>query len=365
MPKPRPSEVDSLSARADTPAPKKQAAPDVYSTAQVFADVHVTPEGTVVVLAGTPHPDSDHGYVAGDDLWDFDQDIKWNQPWNDVVWLGQIDVDVDVDELEANGLSYDVDFNRLLIHDGKTWTRRKLPKALPYGYVAPVLRDLGAPWGLSAFGVSALAFKGTGKSWKLKEVSGPGGLDLVDGVVHDGVLFGLCSENGLGRLVREGKGLRLELVGGEEQSGLRGLFVHEGTLFAFGNDGVWVLKDGALVRRHATRAPVRSLCAAPEHGVYLHTDEHAWYLPQKGKAQKLVLPKDGIHSLAFFKNRLFVSVGDQVLRMEKDRGVAPKLPFLSPGAARLVVAGDRLWTVFPHQLASSRDGKHFEPIAFR
>ncbi|MFY2564104.1 hypothetical protein ACN469_41320 [Corallococcus terminator] len=188
MPKPRPSDVDSLSTRADKPAVRTQAAPDVYSTAQVFADVHVTREGTVVVLAGTPHPDSDHGHVAGEDLWDFDQDIKWSQPWNDIVWVKQIDVDKD--ELEANGLDYDVDFNRLL-------------------------------------------------------------------------------------------------------------------------------------------------------------------------------PKDGIHSLAFFKNRLFVSVGDQVLRMEKERGVALMLPSPSHGVARLVVAGGQLWTVFPHQLASSRDGKRFEPIAFR
>ncbi|WP_408891408.1 hypothetical protein ACJ2CR_17680 [Myxococcus faecalis] len=355
---------------AKKPANKKevsatqQATPDVYTTAQVFADVHVTSDGTVRVLAGTPHPDSDHGYTAGDDLWDFDKSIKWNQPWDDRVWLEQIHMDIDEDELEANGLSYDVDFNRLLIHDGKTWTRTKLPKALPYGYVAPVLRDLGAPWGLSAFGVSALAFDGGGKGWKVKEVSGPGGLNLVDAVVHDGVLYGLCKENGLGRLVPEGKNLSLELLG-DEQSGLHRLFSHEGTLYAFGDDGVFVLEDGALAQLQPTRAPVRALCAAPEQGVYLHTDEHAWYLPPKGKARKLALPKDGIHSIAFFKNRLFVSVGQQVLRLEKDRAVAVKLPSPAPGVARLVVAGDRLWTVFPHHLTSSRDGKQFEPIAFR
>ncbi|MBZ4409905.1 hypothetical protein K8640_17005 [Myxococcus sp. XM-1-1-1] len=355
---------------AKKPANKKevsatqQATPDVYTTAQVFADVHVTSDGTVRVLAGTPHPDSDHGYTAGDDLWDFDKSIKWNQPWDDRVWLEQIHMDIDEDELEANGLSYDVDFNRLLIHDGKTWTRTKLPKALPYGYVAPVLRDLGAPWGLSAFGVSALAFDGGGKGWKVKEVSGPGGLNLVDAVVHDGVLYGLCKQNGLGRLVPEGKNLSLELLG-DEQSGLHRLFSHEGTLYAFGDDGVFVLEDGALAQLQPTRAPVRALCAAPEQGVYLHTDEHAWYLPPKGKARKLALPKDGIHSIAFFKNRLFVSVGQQVLRLEKDRAVAVKLPSPAPGVARLVVAGDRLWTVFPHHLTSSRDGKQFEPIAFR
>ncbi|NVJ21574.1 MULTISPECIES: hypothetical protein [Myxococcus] len=212
--------------------------------------------------------------------------------------------------------------------------------------------------------MSALAFEGGGKGWKLKEVSGPEGLDLVDGVVHDGVLFGLCSQNGLGRLVPEGKGLSLELVR-EGQSGLRGLFSHGGTLFAFGRDGVWMLQDGALVRRHASRAQVRSMCAAPEQGVYLHTDAHAWYLPRKGRARKLPLPKGGIHSLAFFKNRLFVSVGEKVLRMEKHRGVALKLPAPAPGFANLVVAGGRLWTVFPHHLASSSDGKRFEPIAFR
>ncbi|MCY0997660.1 hypothetical protein OWM54_10975 [Myxococcus sp. MISCRS1] len=342
----------------------KQATPDVYTTAQVFADVHVTSDGTVMVLAGTPHPDSDHGDTAGDDLWDFDKSIKWNQPWDDRVWLEQIHMDIDEDELEANGLSYDVDFNRLLIHDGKTWTRAKLPKALPYGYVAPVLRDLGAPWGLSAFGVSALAFDGGGKGWKVKEVSGPGGLNLVDAAVHDGVLYGLCEKTGLGRLVPEGKNLSLELLG-DEQSGLHRLFSHDGTLYAFGDDGVFVLEDGALAQLQPTRAPVRALCAAPEQGVYLHTDEHAWYLPRKGKARKLALPKDGIHSIAFFKNRLFVSVGQQVLRLEKDRAVAVKLPSPAPGVPRLVVAGDRLWTVFPHHLTSSRDGKQFEPIAFR
>ncbi|WP_426747690.1 hypothetical protein VZQ01_10085 [Myxococcus faecalis] len=34
----------------------KQAAPDVYATAPVFADVHVTSDGKVAALAGTPPP---------------------------------------------------------------------------------------------------------------------------------------------------------------------------------------------------------------------------------------------------------------------------------------------------------------------
>jgi|GEM_PF-5672871 len=51
--------------------------------------------------------------------------------------------------------------------------------------------------------------------------------------------------------------------------------------------------------------------------------------------------------------------------MEKDRSVALKLPSPAPGFANLVVAGGRLRTVFPHHLASSREGKRFEPIAFR
>ena len=155
--------MKELEALSGAPAGKKSATkantgPDVTSVAQVLADVHVTAQGAVVVLAATPHPDADHGYVAGDDLWDFNNRVKWNQPWTDQVWLDQVTVDEDdVDHFEP---TYDVDFNRLLTHDGKGWTRTKLPKALPYGYVASTLRDLGAPWGLTGFGVSVLAFDG-------------------------------------------------------------------------------------------------------------------------------------------------------------------------------------------------------------
>lgn len=176
--------VKELEALSGTPAGKKSATkantrPDVTSVAQVMADVHVTAQGAVVVLAATPHPDADYGYVAGDDLWDFDNRVKWNQPWTDQVWLDQVTVDEDeVDHFEP---TYDVDFNRLLTHDGKGWTRTKLPKALPYGYVASTLRYLGAPWGLTGFGVSVLAFDGGGKGWKVREVTGAAALDLVDG----------------------------------------------------------------------------------------------------------------------------------------------------------------------------------------
>ncbi|MDY7232500.1 hypothetical protein [Hyalangium rubrum] len=353
--------------RSTVPAGKKSAAkagkvPDVASVAQVLADVHVTTQGTVVVLAATPHPNSDYGYVAGDDLWDFDNGVKWNQPWTDRVWLEQVTVDVDEDEVD--NVTYDVDFNRLLTSDGKGWTRTKLPKALPYGYVASTLRDLGAPWGLTGFGVSVLAFEGGGKRWKLREVTGAVALDLVDGVIHEGTLFGLCSANGLGRLTREGKDLSFEQVG-EEQNGLRGLLSHAGTLYAYGNDGLFALEDKALVARHATRFPVTGACAGPEGSIYFHTDAQAFHLPARGKARKLALPKGPVQSLAFFKDHLFVSQDDRVLRLDDGQGTPLKVPTPAPGYPRLKIAGGRLWTVFPHHLAFTTNGKSFHTLPFR
>lgn len=124
MPKPRPTDSAALSARADKqldPFPKgvdrakADRGPDVASVAQVLADVHVTAQGTVVVLAATPHPDSDSGYVAGDDLWDFDNRVKWNQPWTDDVWLDQ----VNVDEVEVE--HFDPTYALLKVAGGRLW----------------------------------------------------------------------------------------------------------------------------------------------------------------------------------------------------------------------------------------------------
>ncbi|MCY1022736.1 hypothetical protein [Pyxidicoccus sp. MSG2] len=365
MPKPRPTNIAALPARADKQqkaAAKADTRPDVASVAQVLADVHVTAKGTVVVLAATPHPDSDYGYVAGDDLWDFDNKVKWNQPWTDEVWLDQIRVDeVEVEHFEP---TYDVDFNRLLTHDGKGWTRTKLPKALPYGYVASTLRDLGAPWGLTGFGVSVLAFKGGGKGWKLREVTGAVALDLVDGAIHEDTLFGLCSANGVGRLTPEGKELSFEQVG-EEQPGLRGLLSHAGTLYAYGNGGLFALEDKALVARHATRFPVTGACAGPEGSLYFHTGAQAFRLPARGRARKLVLPKGAVQSLAFFKGHLFVSLEDRVLRLDDDQGTPLKVPTPAPGYPLLKVAGGRLWAVFPHHLAFTTNGRSFQALPFR
>lgn len=361
-------ELEALSGtRSTAPAGKKSAAkadagPDVASVAQVLADVHVTTQGTVVVLAATPHPDSDYGQVAGDDLWDFDNKVKWNQPWTDQVWLDQ--VTVDEDEVEHFAPTYDVDFNRLLTHDGKGWTRTKLPRALPYGYVASTLRDLGAPWGLTGFGVSVLAFDGGGKGWKLREVTGAAALDLVDGVMHESTLFGMCSANGLGRLIPEGKDLSFEQVG-KQQPGLRGLLSHAGTLYAYGDGGLFALKDKALVARHATRSPVTGACAGPEATIHFHTDAQAFHLPASGKARKLALPRGAVRSLAFFKDHLFVSLDDRVLRLDDDQSTPLEVPTPAPGHPLLKVAGGRLWAVFPHHLAFTTDGKSFQALSFR
>lgn len=94
---------------------RKQAPPeDRLTTALSFADLRVTARGHIVVLAGTPHPTSDYGAVSGDDLWDFDENIPWNQPWSDEVWLSQVTVDEDA--VEPFEPTCEVDCNRLLIH---------------------------------------------------------------------------------------------------------------------------------------------------------------------------------------------------------------------------------------------------------
>ncbi|MBZ4332291.1 hypothetical protein NR800_24725 [Corallococcus interemptor] len=353
-------ELEALASPA--PEAKTQAAPvDRSTVALSFTDLHVTDAGHVVVLGGTPHPSSDYGAVSGDDLWDFDESIPWNQPWSDQVWLSQ--VTVDEDEVDPFEPSYEVDCNRLLIHDGKTWERHRLPRALPYGYVAPTLRDLGTPWGLTGFGVSALAFAGAAGAsgeWTVQEVTGATALNLVDGVVHEGTLFALCETNGLGRITSS----RFERIQTEQQ-GFRGLRSLAGTLFVLGEDGLWALDGDTLVARCSTEEPVLDVESHPGGGLILRTESQALVLPDGGEATALELPEGRVHSLAVFQGQVFVSVRDQVFRVEGTRAVPLEVPTPAPGFPRLKAAGGRLWAVFPHHLASSSDGKTFEAVTFR
>ncbi|WP_194863146.1 hypothetical protein [Myxococcus sp. AB036A] len=167
-----------------------------------------------------------------------------------------------------------------------------------------------------------------------------------------------CSRSTAGRLTAEGKDLCFEQVG-KEQNGLRGLLSHAGTLYAYGNGGLFALQGKALVARHASRLPLKGACADPDGSLYLHTDAQAFHLPAKGKARKLSLPKGPVHSLALFRNHRFVSLGDRVLRVDDDSSTSLTIPTPAPGFPCLKVAGDRLWAVFPHHLAFTSDGKSF------
>ncbi|RKG93792.1 hypothetical protein [Corallococcus terminator] len=344
-------------------AQKKTASEDRFSTSLGFADVHVTDAGHIVALAGTPHPTADYGHVSGDDLWDFDEGIAWNQPWSDTVWMDQ--VTVEEDEVDPFAPSYEVDFNRLLIHDGTDWKRIRLPKALPYGHVAPVLQVLGFYWGLTAFGVSAVAFKDTSGAWTVEEVSGPPGLDLENGVAHEGISYVICSTNGLGRLTPTNRGPLFERLKAKQKD-LRGFFTHGGTLFVFGDEGLWTLQGEALEPRYLTKAGVRSVHPGPDGGLYLSTHEEVLFLPAgSDKATPIALPEGRLYSAASFQGHLFVTVGPQVLRMGGTRHEALEVPTPAPGFAKLKVTGGRLWAVYPHHLAFSTDGKSFDAVAFR
>ncbi|CAM4129024.1 hypothetical protein G4177_18220 [Corallococcus sp. ZKHCc1 1396] len=338
-----------MTSQEDMPAPVDRA-----STRLEFADVHVTEKGHIVVLAGTPHPTADSGHVSGDDPRDFDEGIAWNQPWPDTAWLK-----------EPFEPSYDVDFNRLLIHDGQGWSRIRLPKELPSGRVAPVLQVLGFYWGLAVFGASAVAHQYPSGAWTAEEAAGPPGLDLENGVKHEGLSYVICATHGLGQLVPTNRGPLFKRLRAQQEH-LRGFHTQEDTLFVFGDGGLWALQGEALEPRYLTRAGVRSVHPGPDGGLYLATHEEVLFLPAgSDTATPLRLPEGRLRSVAAFQGHVFVAVGAQVIRVDGARHEALEVPTPAPGFAKLKVTGGRLWAVFPHHLAFSTDGKSFEAVAFR
>jgi hypothetical protein len=336
---------------------------DRFTVCMELSDVARDDGGSLVVLAGYPHPTNDWGWSS----WDFDgpylDDSDWNRPWDRQVYLSQITVEPEEVGQTVDDVEWEADHARVLVETARGWQKRALP--------FPCHRFRRLPGlGLCAVGACGLAVL-RGERWEAIELV-PGGRPvpcaLIDAVADGDRIIGVNRDGGggVGEIEIAGGALRWRRLSSSQLAGLHAAWSCGGRVLAVGYPGV-IEVAGRRVERlvRGQRRGFRTLAGDAECAYAGSASGDIVALPPGGRPRTFGLRFSRAPSMAVLGDRIYASAGRDVRAISRDgRADNVVVPMPGPGSISLRRLGGELFAVCSHHLARG-DGASWSLVPFR